>query len=67
MSELTDALDGMCVVIVETMTKEQIARMAVGYFAAVESWKIDPWAVDGLMYFHESIAKKLTGGAYRDE
>ncbi len=61
MSELTDSLDELVDVMLATMTTKQIAKMAVGYFAAVEAWKQNPGFPDGLLWYHGKVTNDFKG------
>lgn len=61
MSELEKVLDEMVESLMATMTKEQITRLMVGYFAAVEAWEVAQHEPAGLKDYHAHTRKILSG------
>lgn len=64
-----DKLDGLIPLLdefgqelAESYEKEQLARLVVGYFTAVEMWHANGHIPDGLELFHADVRRKLTGG-----
>lgn len=58
---LQAALDAMLGMFMAKLTKEQTARMAIGYFSAVEAWSLDTKITEGLEQFHRDMKEVLTG------
>lgn len=61
-NDLAAVLDELAASLMVSHTKEQITRLAVGYFAAVEAWESSGRIPDGLAEYHKTVTTRLTGG-----